>query len=614
MGDPNREFAINRESLTKDITCDIFETAMNKLGLPILTPELNNYPFDVSEIDDDHFGNSRVEVDGDTTRVFLTKERSGALNPVLIEEMVHATHLSTNPNIRQKTNEFYRLRTELSRFSRIKEQDLLAAKCLLDPTETGQIIEKIESRANLIGLNYGNDFKKWLMQYISGQGTGFRDSKPEPGTVLRIYEKLFGHDDDLESLKTLFADYYFKYQTEGQTEPGYRQTYLGLIESRGFAIAEKKIVIELEKMDTNSVKILLDNIGCGNLQEIATIDYVIEAIEALGDQEAAEAIKTIINTNFSRIDLEVLAYNLDIALYKDGVKPEQYPFYKVPESKMFSDNELIDQIRSTLDRNQVSAKRALKECLLFSERTGLGNSMIKAANSLKFNDYPEGATDNSVFFGEEYQRTISDMMTKLDVDHWLNYSSQKAFFDIPLSDNSIPGVYTDKEMRPANVDRLKENILSRQNNYYYQNSSIGIGDGWRALQRLQDIVYLENGLEGIAHKTANKINEIVLKRIKLSDDQAEINMMTEPVAKLIAQLANDGTQEKIYFEEEGFLDHGYSWILTSQTEENKLFRNRLLSLLSEMIAKKDSRKLIQFLKATSFSQQLEVIGFDKLKN
>ncbi len=614
MSDLRKEFNANQEVDNKTTVIRLFATAMEKLGLSGLIAELNNYPLDIKEMENGDFENARVEIIDGATTVFLPKEKMRISNPTLIEEMAHAVHLSVNPSIRQRTEEFCSLRKEILPFSKIRDGNLLAAKILLDTSATNQIVNKIEQRADLIGLNREYDLKKWLQQYLSGKGTGFCATKPEPGVVLRLYDRLFNDEEGLKPLKLQLANFYHKYQSEVWSDPSSRGIYLELVNSRNYLLAEKRIIDELESDRIKSVEELLRDSGCQGLSNIATAEKIIEAVGELNDANAAEAILKIIQVSPSRVDLEVITYNLDVELYKDGVKPEQYPFYKVPESMRLSDDELINRIQEVLRNRQTSAKRALKECLLFGERTEVGASMIEIVNALKFNDYPIGAGENSIFFSEAYQREIAKMIAELEPDEWKAYASQRAFFDIPLAEEAIPAAYSEGESRLTNIAKLKEEALARQNNYYYQNSALGLSDGWQTLQIFQDLAFLDVGDKEMVTKAADKVNEILLKRVKSHDEHAEINMMSEPIAKLIAQLANNGSIPDIYFEEDSFLEQSYSWILTSQNKDAKSCRDKLLSLLEAILKGRDARKLLAFLKAANFSQQLALIEFNRKEN
>lgn len=340
---------------------------------------------------------------------------------------------------------------------------------------------------------------------------------------------------------------------------------------------------------------------------------MLEAIEGsvggLDIDSCRNAINNILNNPFERIDLEVLAYNLQIRLYKGDYYPD--PFFKVPEDVRLTDQEIITGIKKAVSEAKTDGflKAAIIEYLLFRERSEVGGIMLQQINTFRYDDYPTDLPPDSPFLGPEYQKMIRKMMAGFEGKQWLGCLG-KVVYDVPSSDERAQAVYGESTVSDLTVEQMKDRAMSRQLNYEYQTPAYGLDESsWNALQHMYNIMYFLFDQGPIDRpKMVMKVNEITWKRKLAQDLHSEINMMTEPFAKLVAQMVNGGNASTVEIQRDLF-GGGYSWLLTTPTEENLSRREKLLKSMEKMIRSGDMAIMNDFLAAKSFSRQLFVLGF-----
>lgn len=77
-------------------------------------------------------------------------------------------------------------------------------------------------------------------------------------------------------------------------------------------------------------------------------------------------------------------------------------------------------------------------------------------------------------------------------------------------------------------------------------------------------------------------------------------------------MANGGTAKDVEIVSDLF-GRGYSWILTSDDEQVVMAREELLGKLEQAIIRKDRNILFRFLIASSFGEQLEILGIRSIQ-
>lgn len=525
MSEDNIEVGV--ETSQERLYSETFGRCMRSIGCTWMVKEFERRNFLIRRLanvtDDPHVG-----VDGETNIIFLPLGFNiNEVSPTLVEEGVHVAQMNINGTFRSMAAEVSKLIKATTVYRYLEDTELMSALVLTDTGEIEKITDHVRQKADFIGLTYDMNFAGWFELFLRA-GAG-------PGFFLRFYRDLQGEDEQYLTVRKLLSEYYdslrrtgLKYNSESSS------ARRNIFNSVDYERVEDEVNDAVKKMSVSELKVWLKNSGYDFLVEAAELEAIINGADRLDETSAKKAIERILDHDPELIDLEVLAHHLGARTIREGFM--YTPKFGVMEQGRLSKEEIIANIRAELqkpERYTGTFRYAVKEYLVFRERTEMGTPMLRVANGLRYDDYPEDLQPTSPFLQEGYQSDVAEMMDQFEESRWKSAVSASKH-RTPLIGEDAVRIYEGSAIREAEVAKLKTEMLRKQGNFEYQNTAIGIEDAWEYLSPIYDLMLLESP-DLTVERSAKEIRTQLQLRMRMTVLAAEVNLMGEPIAKLLSQ-------------------------------------------------------------------------------